>query len=129
MKLHIRPEEAILTLQNRFSESYPNLRLEFISAGKILHSSTLIRKACQGKSKEGILEITPHTKVADLEQAFWKKFNMRVQVFRRTGNMWLETTATDNWTLEFQEKHGRESIELLKKDEMSDYDLSRGNNN
>lgn len=128
MKLHIKPDETIWTLQTRFSEAYPFLKLEFLKAGTMLHPSTLIRKACQGKLKTGILEIDGKTRVSELETALWERFHLRVQVFRKTGGMWLETTATDGWTLEVQNKHGHDSMELLKDDEIPDYDLSRDNN-
>ena len=41
-------------------------------------------------------------KVAELENAFAKSFGFAVQVFRKSGNVWLQTTATDDWTLEEQ---------------------------
>jgi hypothetical protein len=31
-----------------------------------------------------------------------------VQVFRKSGKVWLETTATDNWSLYKQNEEGQE---------------------
>jgi hypothetical protein len=33
---------------------------------------------------------------------------MVVQVSRKSGTLWLETTMTDSWTLGQQNEHGRE---------------------
>jgi len=65
-------------------------------------------------------------KVIDLEKMFKNRFNLSAQVFRKSGNLWLETTMTDNWTLLQQNNHGRE-ISTGKKnpDKADDFDLNR----
>ena len=40
--------------------------------------------------------------VAELETDFWESFGLSVQVFRQSGNLWIETTLTDHWTLDNQ---------------------------
>jgi hypothetical protein len=65
--------------------------------------------------------------VADLEKAFMNKFGLLTQVFRRSGNIWLETSITDGWSLRQQNALGREITTGKKtedKDE-DDYDLNR----
>ena len=44
--------------------------------------------------------------VNELEQRFSDVYGLGVQVFRKSGNVWLETTVTDGWTLEQQNKQG-----------------------
>ena len=44
--------------------------------------------------------------VSDLEQKFAELFGLSVQVFRKSANVWLETTVTDGWTLEEQNRQG-----------------------
>jgi hypothetical protein len=65
--------------------------------------------------------------VAELEKAFKDKFGLLTQVFRRSGNIWLETTITDRWSLKQQNDLGREittgGTAAYKIDE--DYDLNR----
>ena len=46
--------------------------------------------------------------VTDFENALMDQFGLSAQVFRRSGNIWLETTITDYWTLKQQNEHGRE---------------------
>jgi hypothetical protein len=65
-------------------------------------------------------------KVNELENIFQQKFSLSAQVFRKSGNLWLETTMTDNWSLLQQNNHGREiSTETKKADGSADYDLNR----
>lgn len=79
--------------------------------------------------REGSVAITGDVKVKDLERALNTLLPLHAQVFRRSGNIWLETTMTDNWTLAQQNEHGREiSAPDKKKDKVrDDYDLSRNN--
>jgi hypothetical protein len=65
-------------------------------------------------------------KVKDLEKIFKDQFSLAMQVFRKSGNLWLETTMTDNWTLQQQNEHGREiSTGKTTKDIPDDFDLTR----
>lgn len=136
MKLHIRAEDTIWKLQYNFSEAFPFLRIEFFKPAhkdskkgpdQMLHPSTTVRKAYIGKEKTGILEFSPSATVGELEKWFIERFHLKVQVYRKSGDLWLETTATDNWTLEQQNKHGAESVEIIKEDEVPDYDLNSDN--
>ena len=47
-------------------------------------------------------------KVSELEKAFSDIFGLNVQVFRKSNNMWLQTTITDKWSLEKQNQNGKE---------------------
>jgi hypothetical protein len=54
------------------------------------------------------LDINDDTTVTDFENALIDQYGLSAQVFRRSGNLWLETTITDYWTLKQQNDHGRE---------------------
>lgn len=137
MRLSILANQAIGELQKQFSSVFPFLKIEFFTARDMLNklpypppflpSGTKINEACTGKVKEGTLEFTGATSVAELERLFREDFSLWVQVFRKSGNLWLETTATDSWTLQQQNEHGREISESMHimKDERPDYLLSR----
>lgn len=60
---------------------------------------------------EFAVAFTDQTTVQALEKQMEESFGLHVQVFRRSGNIWLETTVTDEWTLEFQNEQGRELSE------------------
>jgi hypothetical protein len=50
--------------------------------------------------------------VSNLEQKFRDVYGLSVQVFRRSGKAWLETTFTDGWTLEEQNSQGEDLSKL-----------------
>lgn len=137
MKLQIIRTRPIGELQQEFSKEFPFLKIEFLrfsqpSGGKYRSPSnlpsTLRVGYCQGKIAEGDMIITGDTKVSDLENNFRKDFYLNVQVFRKSGSIWLQTTMTDKWTLKQQNKHGKEISSEKKKpliDESIEYDLTR----
>jgi hypothetical protein len=57
---------------------------------------------------EGAIQLSDNMTVSNLEDTFSDRFGLQVQVFRKSGNLWLETTKTDAWTLKVQNDHGRE---------------------
>ncbi len=137
MLLHIFPSRLISEVQKDFNTLFPFLKLEFFrnrnyvepdySAQSIIPHN---RKIAEGQSAitDGQIDITPQMKVIELENILNKDFSLAVQVFRRSGNLWLETTMTDNWTLEQQNEHGREISATKPTDRMKDiddFDLSR----
>lgn len=58
-----------------------------------------------------IISFSDQTSVQELEKQMEEGFGLHVQVFRRSGNIWLETTVTDEWTLAFQNEQGQELSE------------------
>jgi hypothetical protein len=117
MKIEINDHRKLFAIQKEFKDTFPYLKLEFFSkphkvggpsSKKIMkHPSKTIGQARVIHNK-GILTITPSMTVADLEQAFRDVYGLSVQIFRKSGRVWLETTATDGWTLEKQNKQGEE---------------------
>jgi hypothetical protein len=47
--------------------------------------------------------------VEEIEGIFNNKFGLNIQLFRKLGNVWIETVNTDNWTLKEQMKRSEES--------------------
>jgi hypothetical protein len=50
--------------------------------------------------------------VARLEQEFLEKAGLKVKVYRKFCNVWIETTLTNDWTLEQQNQEGKLLSEL-----------------
>ena len=131
MHLRISSKLPISDVQKTFSSTFPFLKIEFFRSGslhQLLPGDQDIREA-EKKITEGSIEITGEMKVSELERALNRLFPLHAQVFRRSGNIWLETTMTDNWTLARQNEHGREiSAPGSKKDPArNDYDPDRNN--
>lgn len=135
MNLHIAPNRLISDVQKDFNDCYPFLKLEFFSGSRNGRPYSPSRKIIPGNRKigdaqlsvtDGNIDVTGNMKVSELETLFHDGFSLSVQVFRRSGNLWLETTMTDNWTLEHQNAHGREITQgRTETPAPEDYDLNR----
>jgi len=117
MKIAINDKRKISAIQNDFNDMFPYLRLEFFSkphdAGtgspkKYMSHPSKTLGECRTKHKSGSILITPGMTVNKLEQNFREVYGLSVQVFRRSGKAWLETTVTDGWTLEEQNSQGED---------------------
>lgn len=118
MQLLINGERLISEVQGDFNSAYPFLKLEFFRNGSKrqdrypanlkIAGNTRVKGAWAWKKNGGHLDLSDAMTVLELEQAFMDEFGLAVQVFRKSGNVWLETTMTDNWTLKHQSDHARE---------------------
>ncbi|HEX7845439.1 MAG TPA: hypothetical protein VF476_06510 [Chitinophagaceae bacterium] len=115
MFMHIAPERLIGDIQREFNTVFPFLKLEFYRPGEsaFLPAKRFLppKYAIQNvdpTDHEGYAVVNESMTVAELEHQFLNLFGVGVQVYRKSGNLWLETTMTDNWTLQKQNEHGRE---------------------
>jgi hypothetical protein len=46
--------------------------------------------------------------VSELESLLLQLFGLPVQVYRKSGNFWMETRMTRDWTLKQQNEHGKD---------------------
>jgi len=135
MKLRITPNRLISDVQNDFNKAFPFLKIEFFQNRNLQPAFTFQqmlphnKRVVEGQTAvtDGDIEISSTMTVKDLERIFKDQFSLAVQVFRRSGNLWLETTMTDGWTLGLQNQHGQEISTTNKKDkpEENDYELNR----
>ncbi len=136
IQLEINPDLPISSIQKEFNTRFPFLKLEFFSPRAWAESDFSARRIIPGNKKiketyssvqHSHIEIDEGMKVKELETFFKDQFNIPVQVFRKSGNLWLETTITDKWTLEHQNEHGREISEGNKgtAHKADEYDLNR----
>lgn len=115
MKLHVDDKRVIEELQVEFNKVFPYLKIEFFKKPhevgetspkkEMLPSNTTLGK-WRTVHSEGDLFLNPSTKVEELESQFQEFFGLFVQVFRKSGAVWLETSATDSWTLAEQNEQG-----------------------
>ena len=114
MKLNFTPGTTIGEIQGAFSTHFPNLKLAFFSKSHKAYKSSAAKFLIQEKDKV-LSELTerlvePKSMVLEfnmpvwqLERLFEEEYGLHVQVFRRSGKIWLETSKTDDLTLEQQE--------------------------
>lgn len=118
MILQILQGRTLKETQDEFNSAYPYLRIEFYRSLEPgfarRHLKNTMPMIAAGLKQNGELEINDLMTVGQLESAFRDKFGLQVQVSRRSGTLWLETTMTNNWTLKQQNDHGRELSEPVK---------------
>jgi hypothetical protein len=114
MTLNLYQNRTLREVQQDFNDQYPYLKLEFykvldsdpnLITRKRFDNSTILRAA--GLRQGGAVEIEDNMTVSELEDAL-QNFGLAAQVSRKAGISWLETTMTDNWSLQKQNEHGRE---------------------
>ena len=116
-EIKIEDRKTINEIQKEFQSHFPYLKLEFYNAehkeGKgTLDSMKLNVNTTIGESRtkhnSGEVSIHGNQKVSTLESNFRNFFGLNVQVFRRSANLWLQTTVTDEWTLSEQNETAME---------------------
>ncbi|NUM50898.1 MAG: hypothetical protein HUU48_07250 [Flavobacteriales bacterium] len=119
MKMLIDKNKKLNTIQNEFEKIFPFLKIEFYkrahsqgegSAKKNTLDVELTIGEVQKKNASGTIEIHKLMTVAELESAFTEVFGLAVQVFRKSGKVWLQTTTTDDWTLAEQDQRASEKV-------------------
>lgn len=132
MRIDLINSKSLGELQKEFNDRYPYLRIMFFSKPhqhgkgterKYLQNANVTLEQCRIKNDGGALEFDEHITVGELEEKFAEQFGLYIQVFRRSGNLWLETTATDNWSLHHQNEQGKElsTGDWRNADDVSDY--------
>jgi hypothetical protein len=121
MKLHFSPDTTIGQLQDEFQAFFPNLKLVFFSKAHEAYKGSPAKflisdrekplSAIAAKvSKPSELHMELEMPVWQLERLFENEYGLHLQVFRRSGNTWLETSVTDDLTLEEQETKAEASL-------------------
>ena len=131
MNIEIKSQKKIAELQQIFNEEFPYLKIEFFTEphlkGKATSNKYLVSKLKSlgefaGVDKTGSIEISGSMKVSELEKIFSVRYGLYVQVYRRSGKIWLETTATDDWTLDTQNEEGRDFTDSTREEgDIPDY--------
>jgi hypothetical protein len=116
MTLHMNESSTIKDIQTDFSTEYPFLKMDFLKiirdrlgwitgTEKMLPGEKMLpyyRNTVKMKlSIDG--DKTVNGLISDIEESL----NMKVRVLRRSGNVWIETSLTMDWTLEQQNSEGK----------------------
>ncbi len=121
--LVIDVKQTIDDIQKVFNTAFPFLKIEFFREshlrGKptrknVLYEPSRNLHSIQMVNHSGQIIIKETMAVGDLEMMFEEKYGLHAQVFRKSGNVWLETTATDDWSLKEQNDEGKHLQEQLR---------------
>jgi hypothetical protein len=115
MKIVVSGEKSIAAIQQEFQEEFPFLRVDFFQPGREPLQSKEKNRIPANKTFEAFktnshsehILITPSMTVAELEEKFKVHYGLSMQIFRKSGKVWLETTLTDTWTLQEQNEQGK----------------------
>ena len=136
MKIIIEKQSTVGAVKQQFCSVFPFLKLEVFkkntthghtSLEQTVAPDTAFIQDIQPLVCTGSLEFDHNTRVCDVESELASRFLLTAQVFRRSKNVWLETSATDNWTLGQQNEHGKNMTEhpANPAEEIEDYELQR----
>lgn len=109
----IKDNQTLSDIKTEFTRHFPHLKIEFFSVKHVedeasprtaIYDDTLRLKDIRTSHEEGDLSIDGHLKTASFEQNFHEIFGVNIQVYRRSGSLWLQTITTDSWTLAEQER-------------------------
>jgi len=102
-------------IKKLFNHQFPFLKIEFFKKKhKNLQGSLkkeLIVDDFNMLNIQNLIEFKDDMLVSELENLFEEKYKLSVQVFRKSGKSWLETTFTDGWSLK---KQNQEGLDLSK---------------
>lgn len=114
----ITDRKKLVEIQQAFAQKFPYLKIRFYtqphesgkgsSVGEQLNENQTIGEVRQIHN-EGDFAIKENMSVAEFELGFYEKFGLNVQVFRKSGSLWMQTTSTDSWTLAEQNRKGGSS--------------------
>lgn len=116
MKLFIEKESLAGDVKKIFTTCYPFLKIEFYkkqpaptatSQKKELMPFNLPLIQFNNDSGRTVIDIGRNITVEQLEDQF-ASLGLLSEVFRKSGNVWIETSLTSNWTLQQQNMEGEE---------------------
>ena len=109
----------ILTFEQNFSQLFPNLKIEFFqhnhetgegnTAADMLKDLSSTLSDASSVDHAFNISIDGHKHVSTLEEEF-ANLGLNIQVFRKSGNVWLQTTTTDHWSLAQQNKEAEATL-------------------
>jgi hypothetical protein len=115
MKLTIEITDNFEKTQQQFSSFFPLLKIEFYDsrhkAGEGTHKSHELPFSSEWSSfisKNTSIQLLENMKVSEFEKLFSETTGLGVQVFRKSKSAWLQTIATDSWTLHEQQLKAEE---------------------
>ena len=101
MKLFIDDKKSFQYAQHTFNLRYPYLKIDFIRP-PVGDTNPLSRRQGNG----GTISIEGHRTVDQIIKGFEDIFGLSMMIRRRSGNVWIETSLTADWTLERQNREG-----------------------
>ncbi|GAB3519934.1 hypothetical protein [Emticicia fontis] len=108
MKIVVDKEMTVHQFARAFNEVYPFLRIEIYHMGNEVSTDCFhTLEEISSMKNPSVFIISPSMTIEQIETFFWEELGLQVAVFRKVGNSWIHTSFTNNWTLERQNRMGR----------------------
>ena len=124
MKLYIEKESLVDDIKRVFTACYPFLKLEFYKKQNSSNNYHLRKEVISSRAPlvspeklpaKKMIDIDNDRTVADLESEF-ASLGLIAEVYRKSGNVWVETSLTNDWTLAQQNFEGEEISRHFRRD-------------
>jgi hypothetical protein len=121
MELNFNQNTTIGDLKKQFNQNFEAVRIEFYhhshkdrsaSAKEDQIKDQVALKDLIKTGKSIHLEFDRTIKISELEQIFEQDFGLHIQIFRKYGESWLQTTLSDHWSLQMAEIAAKELEEI-----------------
>lgn len=116
MKLHLKKNGSFGDIQKEFNQYFPYLKIEFfkfphtdkklLPVNEKIDQDILVDQVIKWDSDQ-IFEFDEKMTVSQFEAMINQQTGLFVQVYRKSGRVWLQTSHTDNWTLAQQNEEGK----------------------
>lgn len=120
MKITITNNTTLKEIKTIFHKEFEGLKIDFFVDKNMDGNYTADEKLLDFETKfkdiaviknDGEIVINELSLVKEIEDAFFLKFGIIAQVFRKRGNTWLMTTETDNYSLADLNKMANETAQ------------------
>ena len=110
--------DSTKSARDKFRESFKGLKIEFFlnphksaqgSPKKDMVKEEVLLQSLNPGFQGAVVKISPSMTVAQVETLFEEQLGFHIQLFRKTGLNWIETTRTDHYTSEKQQEMYRET--------------------
>lgn len=109
MEIRIEAGKTFGKVQEEFTQTFPYLKIDYTSAGKLSNELNLTIGNGQNKFAHKIefIKLNGDTTVKEIVYQFKEIFNLSIKVLRKSDGHWVETMLTENWTLTKQNLEGK----------------------
>lgn len=117
MKISISKNKTVEALNKEIQTKFPYLKVEFFkkahgdfeaSPKSDMYNQQTPLGAINEHLDAGDVIFSEDTTVQEVEERFEKDFGLHAQVFRKSGEVWLETVKTDHWSLQKENEKAAE---------------------
>ena len=110
-KMKINKSDTIQNVQEQFANLYKGLNIIFYKKAHDAYensekrnelSSSLMLKEVNANFEDAEIQLDKSMSVKAVEAYFEETLGLHIQVLRKSGDVWLQTSSTDDWTLQKQ---------------------------